>query len=154
MVQPRDATRGRNFKSLLSSGDIWKVKVLVAQLCQTLCNPIDCSPLGVSVHGVLQARILEWVAISFSRGSSWPRDRTQVSCIIGRIFTVCATRKALERVAIPFSRISSWSRDGTCISCIAGRLYCLSHQGSPLETCAYIQKGEKKKKLGDSPLPR
>ena len=52
----------------------------------TLCNPMDCSPPGSSVHGILQARILEWVAISFSRGSSQPRDQTQVSCVscIGR----------------------------------------------------------------------
>ena len=55
-------------------------------LCPTLCDPMDCSPLGSSIHGILQARILEWIAISFSRGSSWPRDRTQVSCVscIGR----------------------------------------------------------------------
>ena len=48
-------------------------KVLVAQLCLTLCNPMDCSPPDSSVHGILQARILEWVAIPFSRASSWPR---------------------------------------------------------------------------------
>ena len=46
----------------------------VAQSCLTLCDPMDCSPPGFSVHGILQARILEWVAISFSRGSSRPRD--------------------------------------------------------------------------------
>ena len=60
----------------------------VAQLCWTLCNPPDCSPPGFSVHRILQARILEWVAISFSRGSSQPRDRTQVSCIAGRRFNL------------------------------------------------------------------
>ena len=49
-----------------------KVEVLIAQLCPTLCNPTDSSPLGFSVHGILQARILEWVAIHFSRGSSPP----------------------------------------------------------------------------------
>ena len=54
---------------------------LVTQLCPTLCDPMDCSPPGSSVHGILQARILEWVAISFSRGSSPPRDQTQVSCV-------------------------------------------------------------------------
>ena len=59
----------------------------VTQSCLTLCNPMDCSPPGSSVHGILQARILEWVAISFSRGSSQPRDRTQVSRIAGRCFT-------------------------------------------------------------------
>ena len=54
----------------------------------TLCNPMDCSPPGSSVHGIFQTRVLEWVAISFSRGSSQPRDRTQVSHTAGRCFTV------------------------------------------------------------------
>ena len=58
----------------------------VTQSCPTLCDPVDCSPPGSSVHGILQARILEWVAISFSKGSSQPRDRTQVFCIAGRRF--------------------------------------------------------------------
>ena len=49
------------------------------QLCTALCDPMDCSPSGSSVHGILQARILEWVAIPFSKGSSWPRDRTHIS---------------------------------------------------------------------------
>ena len=48
----------------------------VAQLCPTLCDPMDYSPPGSSIHGIFQASVLEWVAISFSRGSSWPRDRT------------------------------------------------------------------------------
>ena len=51
------------------------------QLCPTVCDPMDCSPPGSSVHGISQASILEWVAISFSRGSSQPRDQTQVSYI-------------------------------------------------------------------------
>ena len=58
----------------------------VVQLCPTLCHPVDCSSPGSSVHGILQARVLEGVAISFSRGSSQPRDRTQVSRIVGRCF--------------------------------------------------------------------
>ena len=58
----------------------------VTQSCLTLYNPVDCSPLGSSIHGILQARILEWVAIFFSRGSSQPKDITQVSCIAGRHF--------------------------------------------------------------------
>ena len=66
----------------------------VAQSCPTLCNPMDCSSPGFSVHGILQARILEWVAISFSRGSSRPRDQTQVFCIAGRRFNIWATREA------------------------------------------------------------
>ena len=66
----------------------------ISQSCPTLCYPIDCNPPSSSVHEILQARILEWVAIHFSRGSSQPRDRTQVSCIAGRFFTVWATREA------------------------------------------------------------
>ena len=66
---------------------------LVAQLCLTLCDPMDCSPPGSSVHGIFQARILEWVAISFSRGSSRPRDQTRVSHVAGRHFTIWATRE-------------------------------------------------------------
>ena len=64
-----------------------KVKVNVVQSCLTLRDPMDCNLPGSSVHGILQARILEWVAIPFSRGSSQPRDRTHVSCIAGRFFT-------------------------------------------------------------------
>ena len=71
-----------------------KVKVLVTQSCPTLCNPMDYNPLDSSVHGILQARILEWVAIPFSKGYSWSRDRTWVSCIAGRLFTIWATREA------------------------------------------------------------
>ena len=78
----------------------WKVKVLVTQSCPTLCDPMDCSPPGSSVHGILQARILEWFSISFSRGFSWSRDWTQVSCIAGRFFTIWAIWEA------PFSSLS------------------------------------------------
>ena len=67
---------------------VLKVKVLVAQSCLTLCNLMDASPLGSSVYGILQARILEWVAISFSRGSSQPMDQTWVSCIAGGFFAI------------------------------------------------------------------
>ena len=73
-----------------------KVKRLVAQSCLTLCNPMDCSLTGSSVHGILQARILEWVFIPFSRGSCWPRDQTRVSHSTGRFFTVWVTRKSWE----------------------------------------------------------
>ena len=62
----------------------------VAQSCPTLCHPMDCSLPGSSVHGIFQARILEWVAISFSRRSSWPRNWTQVSRIVGRHLTIWA----------------------------------------------------------------
>ena len=72
-----------------------KMKVKAAQSCLTLCNPMDCSPPGSSVHGIVQVRILEWVTILFSWGSSQPRDQTWVFCIAGRFFTVQATRGAL-----------------------------------------------------------
>ena len=72
----------------------WKSESEVAQSCPTLWDPMDCSLPDSSLHGILQARILEWVAISFSRGSSWPRDQTQVSCTAGRHFTLWATREA------------------------------------------------------------
>ena len=78
-------------------------EVLVTQSCLTLCVPTDCSPPGFSVHGILQARILDWIAIPFSRGSSWPRDRTWVSCTAGRFFTIWASGK-------------SWGRKGWSIS--------------------------------------
>ena len=68
------------------------VKVIeVTQSCPTLCNPMDYSLPGYSLHGILQERILEWIAISFSRGSSLPRDRTQVSQVAGRCCNLCAT---------------------------------------------------------------
>ena len=61
---------------------VYKVKMKVAQLCLTLCNPMDST-----VRGILQARILEWVAFPVSKASSQPRDRTQVSLIAGGFFT-------------------------------------------------------------------
>ena len=72
------------------------VRAVSLQSCPTLCDPMDCSPLGSSVHGILQARILKRVATSFSRGSSWLRDRTCVSCgscSAGRLFTAEPSRK-------------------------------------------------------------
>ena len=66
----------------------------------TLCDPMDCSPPGSSVHGILQTRILEWVTTLSSRGSSWPRDRTWIFCIAGRLFTVWATRNWCFRTVV------------------------------------------------------
>ena len=68
---------------------------------------MDCSLSGSSVHGIFQARILEWVAIPFSRGSSWPRDQTQVCCNAGKFFTNWATREQIQ-----FSFF--WLRHGAC----------------------------------------
>ena len=86
-----------------------KVKMLVTQLCLILCIPMDCSPPGSTVHGILQARILEWVAICFCRGCSWPRNWTQVSCIAGEFFTIWVTKEAWEIVYLAVQR-----ETGTC----------------------------------------
>ena len=76
----------------------------VAQSCPTLCDPMDCSLPRSSVDGIFQARVLEWGAISFSRGSFWPRDQTQVLRTVGRRFTVQATREVL----IPHKHDIKW----------------------------------------------
>ena len=88
----------------------WNIAMLsLAQSCLILCNPMDCSPPGSSVHGNLQARILEWVAIPFSRGSSQPRDQTQVSHSAGRFFTIWATREAPDGILFNFKK--EWNFD-------------------------------------------
>ena len=69
----------------------------VTQPCPTLCKPMDCSLPGSSVHRIFQSRVLEWVAVSFSRASSWPRDWTWLSHIAGRYFDVWATREGIEK---------------------------------------------------------
>ena len=91
--------------------NVWHVRSEVkwsefAQSCPTLCDPVGCSPPGSSVHGIFQAWILEWVAISFSSWSSRPRDRTHVSRIVGRRFTLWATREAHARRPFDFLRLS------------------------------------------------
>ena len=86
-----------------------EVKVLVAQSCPPLSDPMDCSPPGPTVHGILQARVLEWVAMSVSRGTSQPRDQTWVSHIAGRFFTVWATREAIPKKKISFSERAYWA---------------------------------------------
>ena len=79
------------YEYIYSFSDSFSSCVLVTQSCLTLCDPTDYNPLGSSVPGILQARILDWVAIPFSRGSSWPRDGTRMSCIAGSFFTIWAT---------------------------------------------------------------
>ena len=96
------------------------LSVLVIQSCPTLGNPMDCNPPGSSVYGILQARIREWVAIPFSRGSFQPRDQTQVSSVADRFFTVWATREGpipLYPFAIILLYISIYlySWDGLCL---------------------------------------
>ena len=75
-----------------------------AQSCPTPCNPMDCSLPGSSIHGIFQARVLEWVALSLSRISSRPKDQTQVSCIAGRQFAVWATGEAQDQGFRIYSR--------------------------------------------------
>ena len=90
--------------------------VKVAQSCLTICDPMDCT-----VHGILWARILKWIAVPFSRGSSQPRDQTQVCCIAGGFFTSWATREAQEY----------WSGSNQGLLHCRHILYQLSYMGSP-----------------------
>ena len=90
--------------------------VCYAQVCLTLCDPMDYGQPDSSVHGIFQARILEWVAISYSKGFSWPRDRTQVSWVshIGRWFFTTAPHTHMH-VSLDHSAwsITSWTGDKT-----------------------------------------
>ena len=112
----------------------------VAQSCPTLCDPVDCSLPGSSVHGILQARVLEWAAISFSRGSSQPRDRTQVSRIAGRRFNLWATRespklslaKLLSKCSLSVSRGVSWVLDFCLLKAKVRCCHELGGKGCPL----------------------
>ena len=89
----------------------------VTQSSPILATPVDYSLPGSSIHGIFQARVLEWVAISFSRGSSWPRDWTQVSRIAGRRFTVWATREVPQKF---------WSRISEQINISSLKVSCLT----------------------------
>ena len=81
-------TKVRLVKAMVFPVVMYVCESEAAQSCLTLCNPMDCGLSGSSVHGIFQARVLEWIAVSFSRGSSQPRDQTWVSRIAGRHFTV------------------------------------------------------------------
>ena len=97
----------------------------VSQSCLTLCDPMDSSLPGSAVHEMFQARILEWAAISFSRGSSQPRDQTWVSCIADRRFTVWATGKPF---LTEHSKNSSYLDQNSPQYCYRGLLSCsVSH---------------------------
>ena len=103
-----------------------KVKVLVTQSCPALCDPMDCSPPGSSVHGILQARILRWVAMPFSRGSFQTQrlDPGLLHCrwIFYRL-SYQGSPRTLEWGASPFSRGSSQPRNRTAVSSTAGRFF-------------------------------
>ena len=97
--------------------------VLVAQLCLTLCDPMDFNLPGSPIHGILQARILEWVTIPFSRGSSQPRDWTQASRMAGRFFTVWATRKSWLICKMGIKRVTQTPQNH-CNDLTADMIYC------------------------------
>ena len=109
---------------------LWQTcEVKITQLCLPLCDPMDYTILGI-----LQARILEWVTFPFSRGSSQPRDWTQVSCMVGGFLTSWATREVQEYwvgVAYPFSRGSSGPRNRTRSPALQADFLLLSFRGSP-----------------------
>ena len=114
------------------------LKVNVTQSCPTPCNPMDCSPPGFSDHGILQARVLEWVAIPFSRGYSWPRDRTWVSSIAGRFFTVWAKELLKHNISI-----RKWTKERPNMSLIKIYKQQIStwqnvQHHRPLEKCTLI----------------
>ena len=100
----------------------------VAQSCPTLCDPVDCSLPGSSVPGILQARILEWAAISFYRGSAQPRVRTQVSHTADRCFTLWATREGPKRFLMQkdICKSNKWAGKKSGYYLKAGNCPCLS----------------------------
>ena len=122
MREAKDCEDGLKYKAVAStSWIVWSLQtyflshplyqqvkskvVSKAQSCLTLCDPMDCSLPGSSVHGIFQAIVLEWIAISFSRGSSQPRNRTRVSRIVDKRFTVWATREVQQSphiIAVPW----------------------------------------------------
>ena len=116
-IEPEFLTSPALAGRFFTTSSTWEAQinalVLVAQLCPTFCDPMGYSLPGSSVHGILQARILKWVAIPFFRGSSWPRDQTWVSLIAGRFFTIWATREALFNIqkSIIFQYISFWKSE-------------------------------------------
>ena len=97
-----------------------KWKTLGAKLCLTLCDPMNCSPPGFSVRGILQARILEWVAMSSSRGSSQARDWTQISCSASRLFAAWTKREAQHLQCNTLNEISQIEDSHLMISLIHG----------------------------------
>ena len=94
--------KGKVYCDYVLKDDVVKMSCMHAQSLQTLCAPVDCSPPGSSVHGILQTRVQEWFAISSSRGSSWPKDWTHISCSGRRVLYYWATWEAdLTVINIP-----------------------------------------------------
>ena len=136
--QKPPVTNGDDLKSKTEKGIKWKAlltsqppstspaEVLVTESCSILCNPMDCRPPGSSVHGILQAGILEWITIPFSRESSQPRNQVQVSCLADRFFTFWVTREDLQRsqVSLAHSLCTSFQTFPGFL-CLSVHLFCL-----------------------------
>ena len=112
---------------------IWESESEVIQSGPILCDPMDCSLPGSPIHWIFQARVLEWVAISFSRGSSWPRDWTPVSCIVGRCFTIWATS-----IVMIFTGASSLNRMVGTSLVIQSLRNCFSMQGTWVQSLGQL----------------
>ena len=133
----------------------------VAQSCPTLCDPMDCNLSGSSIHGIFQPRVLEWIAISFSRGFSQPRNRIRVSCIAGRFFTDWAMREAYQHASKWLPVQIFWTKEpltrlSSCLpELMAPSTHCLVHSAfstvwptafvcskfSPVQSSAYTTLG-------------
>ena len=143
---------------------LWDGACACVHLCPTLCDPMHCGPSDFSVHKIFQARTLEWVAISSSRGFSWPRNWTCISCIGRRILYHCAALKEIsalvketQEIPLPFLSLRMQEKDH-----LWGKKGALSHQTSnvlvswaltsSLQNCEkkflFIKKRRKKKTWG------
>ena len=111
-----------------------RVHAKLLQSCLTLCDAMDCSPPGSFVHGIIQARIMESVAISFSRGSSGPRDKTQVSCIAQILYRLSHLKPASGPLEV--QQMNHHVTD-TCIAC----LLAMAKAGLPAATLGVVQFG-------------
>ena len=117
---------------------IFPMLCFVTQSGSTLHDPIDCSPLGSSVHGILQARILEWVAMLSFRESSQSRNWTQVSRIAGRFFTIWAKNMGVGSLSFLQGVIPTQKLIRGLLHCMQ-ILYQMSYQGSPYSFNIYLQ---------------
>ena len=95
----------------MKEGEVGAIVVESLGCVRLFCDPMDCTLPGSSVHGISQARILEWVAIPFSRGSSWPKDWTKVSHLAGRFFTIWATGETIHQFK-PWKIAHHWPQEG------------------------------------------
>ena len=130
---------------------VLKRTIVCVPPCPTLCDPTDCSPPGPSVHGISQARMLEWVAIPFYRGSSWPRDWTHIYCISGNFFTTEPPRKlrtviwsSSSTLGIRPVKMNSLIWKGTCTPMFISALFTIAEIQ---KQCKYLSVHECLKKM-------